>query len=150
MGEYKELAEKVLRVLEKMRAEGEILPEDIMASGISEIIGGHSRGAGGINFYPYGRPGSGCYDFSLYLSLQSPAYINKRRRGHMNCDQAIQKIVQHMQGLCFYKTRVAVLLTDSWSATSFERWRANLEQIRNYALLEIYLLSGRAVSEIYI
>ena len=150
MGEYKELAEKVLRVLEKMKAEGEIRPEDIMASGISEIIGGHSRGAGGINFYPYGRPGSGCCDFALFLSLQTPVYVKRGRRGHMNCSQAMEKIVQHMQGACFQKTHSAVLITDDWDGVAFQSWKQNFDQINKYGQLEIYLLAGKKVSEIFI
>ncbi len=153
MGEYQEVAERILGVLEEMEREGleEIDDEEKIRIGdIPEIIGSPVGMGGPINFYP-GEPDFRCCHFSLFLSLESPAYKQKiKAKKHLTCRKAVEKIVQHMQGACSKNTRVAVWVTDSWNRAAVNEWRANLEQIKNYAHLEIYLLSGRAVSEIFI
>ncbi|MGM0498390.1 MAG: hypothetical protein ACQESJ_10765 [Bacteroidota bacterium] len=101
-----------------------------------------------INLYP-GVPGYGCYGLSIFVSLSSPSYV-KGKHGHLSCGQAIEKVVQHMQGACMNRTRTAVLVTDSWDSYAWDEWKVNLQQIENTAHFEIYLITGRNVSEIQI
>ena len=143
MGDFREVAERLLSILEEMKHNGGIRDVDL-PNIINDCVG---KGEGQINCFP-GVPGFGCCDLSFFLSLNSPSY--KKGRGHLNCRKAMEKIVQHMQGACFQKTRVAVFITDNWDATAFEEWSANLEQISRHAHIEIYLLTGQAVSEIHI
>ena len=60
----------------------------------------------------------------------------------------MEKIVQHMQGICFQETPVAVCFTDSLEPNAFDEWKANLKQIKNNASIQIYLLSGSKATEI--
>ena len=141
MGDYQRIAETIARIIDEHRHEEGISPNEI-----PEIAGSIDQGE--INCYP-GIPGFRCCDLALFVSLSSPAYI-KTRRGHLSCRQAIEKVVQHMQGSCFQKTTVAVLVTDSWDATAYDEWMANLQRIRSSSHIEIYLMSGPTVSEIRI
>jgi hypothetical protein len=143
MGKFRHIAERIAGIIEEMKGEGGI-SADRIPDILNDLFGGE---LGNINCYP-GKPGYDCYDFAMFLSLTSEAYA--KGRGHLTCRKAMEKIVQHMQGLCSQKTRDAVFITDSWDATAFNEWRANLAEIRNNACLEIYLISGRAISEIYI
>ncbi len=68
----------------------------------------------------------------------------------MTCRQALEKIVQHMQGSCFKKTRNAIFITTQWDSTAFEEWKANLFQIQHLEYLEVYLLVGSHASPIKI
>ncbi|HPE46727.1 MAG TPA: hypothetical protein PK380_12725, partial [Deltaproteobacteria bacterium] len=70
--------------------------------------------------------------------------------GHLSCRQAMEKVVQHMQGVCFQNTRFAVLITDSWDPSAYDDWRWNIENINRHAGVEVYLISGRTVSRISI
>ncbi len=151
MGEFIGIARVLAETLEKMKRKnetGEITPKDIKRENIPGVIG-ESYGRGRpINFYPYGTPGYGCCELALFLSLQTSAYIKRGSRGHMNCGQAIQRIVQHMQGICMDKTKHAVLVTDNWDGDSYEFWSRNFNNISQHALIEVYLLAGKGVSEI--
>lgn len=139
MGEFKKIAEQLSMEMDKSRDRG-----GIRADEIPEIIT-NATGQKNINCYP-GQLGYNCYEISFFISICSPAYV--KGRGHMNCRTAIERIVQHMQGVCPHKTNCAVFITDSWDALAWEDWKANLEQIKRQAHIEIYLLSGRNVSGI--
>jgi len=143
MSEYQGIAEQILIILEELKKEGGIHVDQIP----SVVNGVAGLGTGVINCYP-GTKGSHCCQLSLFLSLTSPPYT--KGRGHINCRGAMEKIVQHMQGSCFQKTNVAIFVTDNWNAVAFDGWQANLEHIRSFSHIEVYLISGRAVSEIYI
>jgi hypothetical protein len=94
---------------------------------------------GGFNCYP-GIPGGGCHELAVFISLTSPAYM--KGRGHLNFREAIEKLIQHTQGICPDKTEEAVFITDSWDPSVIYEWRNNLKQINNQVkILEIYLLS---------
>lgn len=54
----------------------------------------------------------------------------------------LERFVRHMQGHCAGTTREAIIVTDSWSAPDFERWRGNLERTRAQARVEIHLLGA--------
>jgi len=143
MSEFQKIAECLSSYLKKMKDD-----KGVHADELSDIIVQCTgKGKNQINCYP-GVSGIGCCDLSFFISLKSPSYT--RGRGHLDCKQAMEKIVQHMQGSCFQKTRIAIFLTDNWDAAAFEKWRANLEDISHHAHIEIYLLTGQTVSEIKI
>lgn len=143
MGEFVRIAEGLAAVLQEKKIHGGIRPGEI-----ADIIAGTmATGSGSMNCYP-GIPGYACCDLSVFVSLNSPAY--RKGRGHLSCRMAMEKIVQHMQGWCLNKTHYAVLITDNWDASAFDAWRGNLEQIKDHAHIEIYLLSGNSVSEMFI
>jgi len=141
MSEYRRIAEEILVTLEDLKHQGGIHVDQIPHI-FSNIVG-----QGEINCYPSSTKIQ-CCQLSLFLSLSLPSYI--KGRGHISCRKAMENIVQHMQGTCYQKTRKAIFITDNWNAIAFEEWRANLEHIRGSCHIEIYLLSGRTVSEINI
>ena len=147
MGDLRRIAERITELLEDMKIDGEVLPTNI-GRNIPDAISSDVHGANTINLYPYGKHNVGCCDFALFLSLQTSAYIKKGRRGHLNFENAIQKIVQHMQGSCVHNTRTALLITDNYDGDAFQAWRANLEQIRKHAQLELYLIDGKGILEL--
>ncbi len=52
----------------------------------------------------------------------------------------LERLVRHVQGSCAGATREVVLIADTWNPEAFERWRSNLETIRQTASLAIYLI----------
>lgn len=115
---------------------------------IDEIRDSVAHGMGeDINFYP-GVPGAHCHKLAVFVSLGSPLYVKGRK--HFKCGEAMEKIVQHMQGNCVGRTTNVVFITDSWDEIAFSKWKANLEQISRNNHFEIYLLVGRSISVIKI
>jgi hypothetical protein len=143
MGEFQRVAESLAALLEEMGREGGITGDQLPEI-LSTALGQQGRG---FNCYP-GIPGDHCHDLAFFISLQSPLYA--KGRGHLYFGQALEKLVQHMQGICFQKTRFAVVMTDNWDAAAFNAWRPNVNQIKNSANIEAYLLSGGNASEIKI
>jgi len=144
MGEFQRVAERIAQGIFKHKEKHE---EGVRPDEVPEIIMG-ATGQRKINCYP-GIPGYGCFNEAWFVSLTSQAYKG-RKRGHLSCRQAIEKVVQHMQGSCFNKTRVAVLITDNWDVIAYDEWKANFQQIKSAAHIEIYLMSGPSVSEIHL
>lgn len=156
MGDFHRIAERILRRLEETHEEifrnendGRISSrgvsvEDIrneVRDSISHEIGFHDE----INFYP-GIPGASCCELAIFVSLNSPIYTKGQK--HLKCKEAMEKIVQHMQGGCAHRTKTVVFITDSWDETAFAKWKANLEQISYNSHFEIYLIAGRSPVEI--
>lgn len=146
MGEFQEVVKSIVALLNELADTGGVTSQkipEIIGSTLEEnrVIEGDARNA--FNCYP-GIPGHGCKDLAFFVSLTSPSFY--KGRGHLNCGQAMEKIVQHMQGSCQGKTRHAIFLTDSWDAFAYNEWQANLSQIRQKALLEVYLFTGRSSS----
>jgi len=143
MGQFLQVAQRLAAILDELRNQGGVtayqLPDIIKQS-----IG---QGNGDINSYP-GTPGGSCCDLAFFISLSTPAYA--KGRGHLTCRNAMEKIVQHIQGSCYQKTRFAVLITDSWDASAYDDWRWNIENIKGHSGIEIYLISGSKVSQINI
>lgn len=141
MGEFQEIASEFAGLIEESKHEKGIRSDDL-----ADIIGriaGHWGGK--INCYP-GIRGFDCFDIAYFISLTAPSH--KDKKGHLTCGQAMEKIVQHMQGGCLGETRRAVFLTDNWDPAAYEAWKVNFRQIKDGALLEAYLLTGRNASEI--
>lgn len=141
MGEFYYIAEMIAIHVNELARSGKIGVEEI-ADICRAAIGKE------INLYP-GVSGHKCHDLSLFISLSSPEYA-KGKHGHLSCRQAIEKVVQHMQGSCINKTYHAILITDSWDSSASYEWRSNLQQIDNFACFEIYLIARNRVSEIKI
>jgi len=144
LGEFYGIAKIIVGQINEMNEMegGKVSPEDLSRIASSAV------GAEEINCYP-GIPGYGCCELSLFISLSSSLNI-KNKGGHLSCRQAIEKLVQHMQGTCIGQTRAAVLITDSWDADASHEWFKNLEQISMHSHLEIYLIAGRNPSEIHL
>lgn len=112
---------------------------------LSEIISQATpSGLGEINCYP-GVAGYDCCEIAFFISLSY-----KCGRGHLSFRQALEKLVQHMQGRCSQVTKNAVLFTDSWEPAAYNDWRHVIEKIQEYANIEIYLITGNYASEIII
>lgn len=139
MGDFYEIAERILSRLEDSR-------EGIHANEIPPLA--KTVFGTDINCYP-GALGYGCHELALFVSLNSPLYA-KKGRGHLKCGEAMEKIVQHMQGSCLGKTKKAIFITDSWDVSAFAKWKSNLEQISSSNHFEIYLLVGRSIAHIKI
>ena len=139
-GEFERVADRIAEIFERRAEEQGISPKDV-----PEIT---SPATGGeVNCYP-GYPADTCYPVAYFFSLASHRYT-KGCRGHLTCRQALEKLVQHMQGLCVGHTHAAIMITDSWDTNAFEDWRANIEQIRRNSLVEIYLLTAGRAARIF-
>lgn len=117
----------------------------IKAGDLAGILG-RGGSMGEVNCYP-GKKGAGCHDVSFFISLTSKDHKGKRT-GHITCKQAIEKLVQHMQGHCARKTRAAILIVDSWDADAMADWKHNLWRIQSEAHLEVYMVNGGKVTPV--
>jgi len=132
-GEFQNVANRIAReIVERSNAKEGISPKDL-----PEIVARATNKE--INCYP-GYPCNACYPEAFFISITNPRHT-KGYRGHLSCRQALEKLVQHMQGWCTGKSREAIMITDNWNADAFEEWRANIEQIRHNSLVEIYFLT---------
>ena len=55
-----------------------------------------------------------------------------------------------MQGVCYKKTRLAVLITDKYDEKKCDKWKDNLKEINGFAHVEIYFLDGNLIRDISI
>ena len=117
-----------------------VRPEDI--PGIIES----ASGANSFNCYP-GRSTNRCFEMVYFVSLNSRRYA--KGRGHPNFEKTLELLIRHMQGLC-PETTTAVIITDSWDARIFEKWRDNISKIKNKAHIEVHLISPAMHTEIHI
>jgi hypothetical protein len=112
---------------ELRRISGELEPGGgIKGSDIAGFIG--ERGEP-INCYP-GVPGGGCHEEAYFISLKSPKYTAPRGK-HLGLSEAMQKLVQHMQGHCIGITRQAYVVCDNWQPELADPWRSNIKVIRD-------------------
>lgn len=133
-GQFRGIVEKIVAEIEGRAKEGGINSREIPEI-VTQSMGGDEL----INCYP-GMPGYGCCSMAFFISLKLPR--NAKGRNHLDCSQALQKIVQHMQGSCIRQTRSAVFISDNWNVVAVNEWKPNLEEIKNNADLEIYLMGG--------
>lgn len=145
MGDFRKVAEKVAIVLDELRRKGGVSPAGI--PGLLEQAMGD--GISSVNCYP-GFPGDECHEIAYFFSLTSKSYRGNTH-GHFGCKGVLQKLVQHMQGHCLGKTRIAVVITDNWEAWAYDVWKSNIDEIKKAGnLLEVYLLTHRNASEIQV
>jgi hypothetical protein len=142
MHDHGENVERLARELSEAPFNG-----GLKAGDLARIVGEGGQ-EGGINCYP-GQPGGGCYEVAFFISLTSKDHKGNRR-GHITCKQAIEKLVQHMQGYCAERTHVAILIVDSWDADAVSDWKHNLTRIQSEAQLEIFMVNGGKVTPVSI
>jgi hypothetical protein len=99
-----------------------------------------------VNCYP-GKPGSGCHEVVLFFALHGKAAYGP---GHYTFEEILQLFVRHTEGSCPGFTREAAIITDSWWAPNYERWRETIERIqREQGIhLEIYLIGAGWVTPV--
>ena len=103
---------------------------------LREIVSAH---CGEINCYP-GEPGDRCHPLAVFVALHGQL---RKGRGHYNCAQILEEMVQHLQGRCPGTTRQAVLILDAWWHDHYEKWRANIETIKRSGVhIEGYLIGA--------
>lgn len=115
----------------------------ISVADIAEIA---SSNHGEVNFYP-GDPGNQCHRLAYFVSLHGKL---RKGKGHYNFAQVMEEFIQHMQGRCIGVTQHAVLMTDAWWHDHYEKWRDNIEAIKQSGVtVEAYLIGlGGHVSRI--
>ena len=131
-------------IAERKPRPGETHPEGRLHGGglsvedIERIVAKHHPYP--VNCYP-GKPGSGCHKVALFFALHGKAAYGP---GHYTFEEILQLFVRHTEGSCPGFTREAVIITDSWWAPNYERWRETLERIqREQGIhLEIYLVGA--------
>ena len=137
MGEFEQLAQRIAEELSRRQEEG--IRSSEVPSLVDRCIGGEV-----VNCYP-GVP-SGCHEKLVLVALESKSYTTGG--GHLSFRKAIEHLVRHMQGSCPGKTRIAVLITDTWDAKVIDFWRPNIEQIKGNSFLECYVISGGSVNQV--
>ncbi len=144
MDEYLSIVERIVEGIREKAREGCVSPADLGRI----VLGDPKLAIEKINLYP-GQPDNRCYRLAIFISLSSPSYI-KGTRGHLSFRGALEKIVQHMQGMCRYETKVALFITDSWDPSAIEEWVPNLRQISRDNFMGIYLFSKGTLNKMAI
>jgi len=128
-GKFLHLAQEILKVA----TDGGLRPEQV-----ADIAG---REAGGnINCYP-GIAGHECHPLAVFIALHGK--LRRSGRWPYDFEGILQAMVQHVQGACPDVTKDIVLITDSWGASNFEKWQANISaMIRSGINVEVYLISA--------
>ncbi len=123
----------------------------ISAKELTEIVTDNTKYRFGVvNCYP-GVEGSECHKIAIFISLSAKKYVGSRRKkGHLTFSQALTEIVRHMQGRCPDKTYHAILITDNWQPDIYDAWRANLQQIKQNATVDVYMIDSANCNRIKI
>lgn len=131
-----------------------------VAEGMADVIGrgelihsGHipdivGRMAGNVNVYPSMVKGD-CKKKAYFISLKDKRYA--KGNGHLTFRQALECLVQHMQGACYDITGIAILLSDIWDAGAYDDWHNNIKQIKRQGkIVEAYIIGGNKVTRMQI
>lgn len=118
---------------------GNRINSKIVSSRIQEKL--ESRGDI-INFYPSDQKGP-CCDRLMILALQGwpPASYSQ---GKLDCARAIEILVQHVQGHCHGVTHWAVVITALWETWAYDKWRSDIDAMRNHGVRIVFLQLGPA------
>lgn len=115
--------------------------ESIHSDDISDIVG--KKMADDVNCYPSKIKGD-CKQIAFFISLKDKRYA--KGNGHLTFRQALECLVQHMQGACYDVTKIAILLSDIWDAGAFDDWHNNIKQIKRQGKkVEAYIIGGNKV-----
>ena len=145
MGEFRHDVERILdRIRGYSNEQGGIDPKDLPDIVADKDINGYNRP---VNCYP-GVPGNKCYETAYFFALGKP--FIKTKRNNLDCRQAIEKVIMHMQGYCTNTTRTVIFVTDNWDKSAYEDWYYNLQEIKKIAYMEVYLVTRNNLSEIQI
>lgn len=93
-----------------------------------------------INFYPSDQKGPCCHRLVVLALNGWPAAYGTH--GNLNCGQALEILVQHVQGCCYEVTRWAVLVTANWDNFAYDKWRSNIEVMRKQGVKIVFLQLG--------
>ncbi len=146
MQEFQNFVERIFSGLKEITHENGSVMEREIEEIVRKAIG--QDGGRPVNCYP-GTACNTCHKLAFFIALQGSVYA-KGRNNHLTCRQALEKVVQHMQGSCLHKTHHAILITTHWDDAAFEEWKANLFQMSNEASFEVYLLVGGNISPLII
>ena len=113
---------------------------------VTELIEILSSGFHGeINCYP-GYPSDRCHGLAFFVSLHGQLRTGK---GHLNFAQAMEALIQHMQGRCFDTTQQAVVITDAWWHDHYEKWRTNIDAMKQSGMrIEFYLIGANGKASV--
>lgn len=90
-----------------------------------------------INCYP-GLPGDKCHRFALFVSLSGSLHSGQ---WWYTFSRTLEALVLHFQGKCRRESIVGVVITDTWDNETYEKWKHNIEAIKqNGVYLEAYLI----------
>lgn len=96
-----------------------------------------------VNCYP-GMPVDFCAREAVFVSLQGKGARNLKGHNHYPFAQALEKLVQHLQGDCGGITQRAAFITDKWDYDTYSPWAGNIRKIMNAGVsIEFYLLCGK-------
>lgn len=111
-----------------------------------------------VNVYP-GEMAGGCCTSAYFIALEGPMgrHIHAELAQDMgggalpwSFARVLAELVQHMRR-CGDDTKEAILITDSWVTTEFEKWRPDLRSIRDSGKhLDAYLVGeGRMCIQLW-
>ncbi len=145
MGEFHDMANQIAsEIYENVAQKG----KGISAAEVTKIVLRYSEHFGPTNCYP-GVGGASCYKIAVFVSLRAKVHVGQRRKkGHLGFSKALTEIVRHMQGRCPDETYHVVLITDDWNADIYNDWKANFEQIKKNASVEMYLMNNKSCNPI--
>jgi len=164
-GKYSRIADVIART----GAEGGLSPADIgkIISGCGTEVdlpterndrnddmrplgGGSPPGADspvGVNLYPSDIPCNTCYPLAIFVALEGRLKKPHYKR-HLNFDRMLFEFRRHFD-IC-PQTREAVIITDTWHASTYDQWRPCIEKVAvDGVYLEFYLIGPRWVSELF-
>ncbi len=140
MSDFEDIVRNIGREINKQISDNN---KSISAKELTEIVTDSTEYRFGVvNCYP-GVEGGECHKIAIFISLNAKKYVGSRRKkGHLTFSQALTEIVRHMQGRCPDKTYHAILITDNWQPDIYDAWRANLQQIKQNATVDVYILDS--------
>lgn len=95
-----------------------------------------------INFYPGTKRGK-CCETAVFLSVtKAPPRAKWMKKSEMiSLEKMFPKVVQHMQGKCYEKTkRMALIVDDNLSMKTVDEWKSNLRHIQSIDQKEVMIV----------
>ena len=95
-----------------------------------------------INFYPGTKVGK-CCETAVFLSVtKTPPRAKWMKKSEMiPLEKMFPKVVQHMQGKCYKKTkRMALIVDDNLSMRTVDEWKSNLRHIQSIDQKEVMIV----------